>query len=183
MESEIVPDCLLFDGSEKFCGTCKAVKFASEFHLRSGSNDGRAYKCKDCAKYNRKRYIVQRDHSRLHGLCSQLGCNTIVYFSSNFCEVHYYKKVAFGSLGDINHWKALQEKAYAQNMICVITGADLIPGANMSLDHIKPSSIYPELTGEESNVQWVTKWVNTAKSNLEMDEFVKRCVNIANRYN
>ena len=35
----------------------------------------------------------------------------------------------------------------------------------------------------DGNVQWVTKWVNIAKWDLGMDEFVKRCVNIANRYN
>tara|TARA_Y100001951_G_scaffold6791_1_gene4269 strand:+ start:46 stop:609 length:564 start_codon:yes stop_codon:yes gene_type:complete len=177
-------DCQLPDSSEKFCGTCKTVKFAEEFNLRSDSHDGRAYKCKDCTKlYNQKRYAVQRDHSRMHGLCSDLGCDTIVYFSSNLCEEHYYKKTSFGAMGCSKYWKVLQEKAYAQHMICVITGDDLIPGDNMSLDHIKPKSVYPELRGEESNVQWVTKWVNIAKWNLDMDEFVRRCVNIANRHN
>jgi len=53
----------------------------------------------------------------------------------------------------------------------------------MSLDHIKPKSLYPELNSMICNVQWVTKWVNIAKWNLDMDAFVERCVNISNRYN
>ena len=28
-------DCLLPDNSEKFCSSCKTVKFVDEFHLRS----------------------------------------------------------------------------------------------------------------------------------------------------
>ena len=68
-------------------------------------------------------------------------------------------------------------------MLCAISGEDLIPGANMSLDHIKPTSVYPDLKNDINNVQWVTKWVNVAKWNLDMDDFVKRCVNIVNRNN
>ena len=44
----------MIDTSEKFCGTCKSVKFNEEFNVRSDSKDGRAYKCRDCTKlYNK----------------------------------------------------------------------------------------------------------------------------------
>ncbi len=176
-------DCLLPDSSEKFCGTCKSVKFSEEFHLRSTSKDGRAYTCKDCVKlYNKKRYVDQREHSILYGLCTEFSCDATIYFSSRLCEDHYYKKVSFGRMGSADYWSLLRDKAYEQKMLCAISGDDLIPGENMSLDHIKPESRYPHLRSERSNVQWVTKWVNIAKSNLDMDEFVKRCVNIASRH-
>ena len=172
------------DTSEKFCGTCKSVKFSEEFNLRSDSKDGRAYKCIDCAKlYNKVRYAEQRDHSIMHGLCAALGCDSIVYFSSNYCEDHYYKKVSVARMGSNQYGDALRDKAHDQKMICVVSGEDLIPGDNMSLDHIKPKSLYPELNSMIGNVQWVSKWVNIAKWDLGMDEFVQRCVNIANRYN
>ena len=174
----------MIDTSEKFCGTCKSVKFTEEFNARSDSKDGRAYKCRDCTKlYNKVRYAEQRDHSIMHGLCAALGCNAIAYFSSNFCEDHYYKKVSVARMGSNQYGDALRDKAHDQKMICVVSGEDLIPGDNMSLDHIKPKSLYPELNSMIGNVQWVTKWVNIAKWDLGMDEFVKRCVNIANRYN
>ena len=174
----------MIDTSEKFCGTCKSVKFTEEFNARSDSKDGKAYKCRDCTKlYNKVRYAEQRDHSIMHGLCAALGCDSIVYFSSNYCEDHYYKKVSVARMGSNQYGDALRDKAYDQKMICVVSGEDLIPGDNMSLDHIKPKSLYPELNSMICNVQWVTKWVNNAKWNLGMDEFVERCVNIANRYN
>ena len=40
----------MIDTSEKFCGTCKSVKFTEEFNARSDSKDGKAYKCRDCTK-------------------------------------------------------------------------------------------------------------------------------------
>ena len=52
----------MIDTSEKFCGTCKSVKFTEEFNARSDSKDGKAYKCRDCTKlYNKLRYAEQRD--------------------------------------------------------------------------------------------------------------------------
>ena len=174
----------MIDTSEKFCGTCKSVKFTEEFNARSDSSDGKSYKCRDCTKlYNKVRYAEQRDHSIMHGLCAALGCDSIVYFSSNYCEDHYYKKVSVARMGSNQYGDALRDKAHDQKMICVVSGEDLIPGDNMSLDHIKPKSLYPELNSMIGNVQWVTKWVNIAKWTLGMDEFVKRCVSIANRYN
>ena len=174
----------MIDTPEKFCGTCKSVKSVDGFHLRGTSKDGRAYTCKDCVKlYNKKRYIDQREHSILYGRCTEFSCDVTVYFSSKLCEDHYYKKTSFGRMGSSDYWSFLRDKAYEQKMLCAISGEDLIPGDNMSLDHIKPESIYPDLKCEINNVQWVTKWVNIAKWDLGMDEFVKRCVNIANRYN
>ena len=168
----------------KFCGTCKTVRSLESFCQRSESKDGRSYKCRGCTKsYNRKRYAEQRDYSRKHGQCVHIGCGTLVYFSSNYCERHYYRKAAFNGMGSERYWELLQEKAYQQNFICVITGDSLIPGENMSLDHIKPRSLYPDLVCDENNIQWITKWANIAKSNLGMDEFIKRCVNIVNRHN
>jgi len=91
--------------------------------------------------------------------------------------------VAIARMGSNQYGDALRDKAHDQKMICVVSGEDLVPGDNMSLDHIKPKSLYPELNSMICNVQWVTKWVNIAKWNLDMDAFVERCVNISNRYN
>lgn len=176
-------DCLLPDNSEKFCGRCKTVKFIEEFHARGTSSDGKAYNCKDCVKlYNKNRYIAQRERSIRYGVCTEFSCNNSVYFSSKLCETHFYKKTAFSRVGSADYWSILKDKAEEQKMLCAISGEELIPGVNMSLDHIKPSSVYPELKNQITNVQWVTKWVNVAKYDLDMDDFVKRCDNIANRY-
>tara|TARA_R110002051_G_scaffold175164_3_gene245212 strand:- start:604 stop:1188 length:585 start_codon:yes stop_codon:yes gene_type:complete len=176
-------DCLLPNDSEKFCGSCKTVKFVDEFHSRDTSKDGKAYNCKDCVRvYNKKRYVDQREHAILYGLCTEFSCDAIIYFSSKLCETHYYKKTAFSRVGSSDHWNLLRDKAHEQKMLCAISGEGLIPGVNMSLDHIKPESVYPDSKNDVNNVQWVTKWVNVAKSNLDMDDFIKRCCNIVDRY-
>lgn len=36
--------------TEKYCGSCRAVKPRTEFNKRAASNDGLAYSCRSCTK-------------------------------------------------------------------------------------------------------------------------------------
>lgn len=72
-----------------------------------------------------------------------------------------------------------------QNKLCALSGIELvfadtrqdyINGKNTaSLDRIDSSKGYIE-----GNVQWVHKWVNTAKSDMSQEEFVLMCTDVAN---
>lgn len=61
--------------------------------------------------------------------------------------------------------------------VCVLCGAKgpLMGGnAELHVDHIKPRSIYPELSLEFSNLQMLCKPCNFGKGNLDDTDFVKK---------
>jgi CRISPR/Cas system Type II protein with McrA/HNH and RuvC-like nuclease domain len=60
-----------------------------------------------------------------------------------------------------------------QNYRCPYTGILLKPGDNMSLDHILPTSRFPDLAGSIDNVEWVLDRVNLMKGNLTKEEFLQ----------
>lgn len=72
----------------------------------------------------------------------------------------------------------LHQKLLQQNFTCVYTGRRLIPGQNMSLDHILPSSLYPEGLTELDNLVWCDLTVNVAKNNLLPNQFLVMCKDV-----
>ena len=68
-------------------------------------------------------------------------------------------------------WKELRELLEKQDFICPLTGRELVPGENASLDHIIPKSRGgPNKIG---NLQWLDNNINFAKRNLLPDEFAQ----------
>ena len=86
--------------------------------------------------------------------------------------------VATNTLKDKCCWEDLEALAKKQDYICPLTGDKLKAGVNMSLDHIKPVSRFPELKTKITNLQWITKWANNAKMNYDLEDFVANCFKV-----
>jgi len=98
--------------------------------------------------------------------------------AAGLCLRCWYKKIAADCLkarGTKMDRTAdmLQELWDEQNGKCAISGVELIPGDNASLDHIVPRS--KGGTDERSNLRWADWYVNQAKSNMTHEEFVAMC--------
>lgn len=77
---------------------------------------------------------------------------------------------------DKEHYASiLLDKLQNQNFECVYTGRRLTPGINMSLDHILPSSIFPEQFRDIDNLVWCDLSCNIAKNNLLPENFLELC--------
>ncbi len=110
------------------------------------------------------------------GICSECNGVPLPAFDGNathrLCEVCYLKKTARERLGSRRHWGALGDKLRDQDYRCAYTGVLLVLGVNDSLDHIKPAHHYPELRRDPSNVEWVTREINSMKRDRTPDEFL-----------
>lgn len=136
--------------------------------------------CESCAKDARE-YTRKRSASLVkQGLCASCGQkpHMLVYGESRpdvmmrQCQTCYLKLASCNRFGSIKHWKVLLVILEDQGYRCSYTGEQLVLGVNDSIDHILPRSRYPDLTLDPSNIQWVTRVVNTMKLNLLDHEFL-----------
>jgi len=169
------------ESGDKFCSRCRKLVPLKNFHKDSRNQDGHKYLCKSCTKEDaRKRYKKRKIEAEKKGVCIRFSCPHKVHEESTLCPDHFYKTVALNTLKDRVLWRDLEHLAKKQDYICPLTGDKLIAGVNMSLDHIKPVSRFPELQTKLTNLQWITKWANTAKNNLDLEEFVANCLKVTN---
>jgi len=70
------------------------------------------------------------------------------------------------------HAEAISAKLKAQNYRCAYTGELIVLGVNDSLDHILPTSKFPKLRSDPTNVEWVTRKVNCMKWDSTREEFI-----------
>ncbi|HQJ66548.1 MAG TPA: hypothetical protein PLH32_18235 [bacterium] len=104
-------------------------------------------------------------------LCTKCS-NPIMKNHTQFCEAHWYKKVAQRNTGSTKNWEFLKKLAAKQNFTCPYSGEHLIPGINMSLDHKYPVSRFPDYVNNLENLQWVSIKINQVKRDLTHDEFI-----------
>ena len=172
---EIIPEK---KAVEKFCSSCRKLVPGDQFNRDSKAKDGMKYKCKPCCiPYNQERYRKRKYLAESKDLCLRFGCKFRPNKGGKLCALHFFKAVAT-NLKNPSLWKKLESLAEKQNYICNLTGDKLLTGVNMSLDHIKPISKYPELAVDLKNMQWVTKWANAGKSDLTVAEFAMNCMKV-----
>ena len=133
--------------------------------------------------YSKKRYSKRKAKAKKHGLCIKFGCEFKPDDTSKICRTHFYQAVALTTLRKKSLWVHLEHIAERQGYICPLTGDKLVAGVNMSLDHIQPVSRFPELRIDLDNLQWLTKWANVSKSNLDLEEFIANCLKVSKRCN
>lgn len=103
------------------------------------------------------------------GLCHRCGAEVLV--NCKLCHRCWLRKKSIDNLGTETRWQELGNKLIAQEYICPYTGELLVPGINASVDHIFPSSLYPELEYELDNVEWVDMRFNRTKFDYTPDQF------------
>jgi 5-methylcytosine-specific restriction endonuclease McrA len=143
--------------------------------------------CESCAEAARD-YNKQRSASLSEqGLCASCGKEPHMSIYGDMrpdvmtrqCKICYLKLSSCGRFGSIKYWEILLNILEKQDYRCAYTGEKLILGVNDSIDHILPRSRYPDLTLDPSNIQWVTRVINTMKLNLLDCEFLTEIEKVA----
>jgi len=177
---------------EKKCWRCGETKDISLFHRNKRNKDGRTTECSVCrkamgaayAKANRVKLNemqLNRANERIAlGLCRH--CKEKAVGNVGLCEKHWMQDRSRKHFGTTKRWEELKALAVKQDYRCVYTDEKLVPGENMSLDHITSRFDDPALTEDIGNLQWVTKDINVVKNKYSHDAFVALCGVIYKRY-
>jgi hypothetical protein len=130
--------------------------------------------CVPCAQKS-KVYLKKRAATfKAKGLCIQCGKSEHAKHLVH-CLHCWAGQVASARLGSRKHGLAILEKLEQQQYRCAYTGRHLIPGKNISLDHVIPVAQAPELAGDVDNVVWCDLSANVAKYDLSRNDFVQLC--------
>ena len=62
-----------------------------------------------------------------------------------------------------------------QGKRCFYTNDILVFGVNASVEHVLPKSLYPGKSHDICNLVWTTVYVNRAKNDLHIQEFLRMC--------
>lgn len=177
---------------DKFCYKCGETKDVSLFHKNKRQKDGLTSECAVCrkamgaaySKANRHKLNemqLARANERLSaGLCRY--CKSVALESVGLCERHWFQDRSQKVFGTTKRWNELRDLAAKQEYKCAYTNETLIPGLNMSLDHIVSRFNDSTLAGEVENLQWVTKDINMVKNKYSHNEFIALCGAIYKRY-
>lgn len=145
------------------CCVCKEEKSVTEFYSRNNKRGFRS-ECKPCFnQIDRKRRI------------NKLAANTCRYCSeqrikgSSYCLFHSVKLNCRQSNIPESLIPELILKLQEQNYSCFYTGRLLIPGNNLTIDHVIPVS----KGGDNSldNLVWCDTAVNRLKSCTSVEDF------------
>ncbi len=132
--------------------------------------------CDSCATKQKNGTTKWRQEMRDAGLCNRCGKRPCLPSMKDrcdsFCEPCYFKKTSIDCLKTAKHAELIGEKLRAQCYRCAHTGELIVLGLNDSLDHILPTSKFPELRSDPANVEWVTRKVNCMKWDSTRDEFI-----------
>ena len=178
------------------CVCCKSELPIESFHKNKTKKYGRTNRCKTCQNQlivewrnnNRARYNESQrrgaERRKANGSCRNCS-KPIAEFSQCFCEIHFLVNLGRSNLNDsrVSTAKALKEKLEEQNYTCPYTGEKLFLGVNAHLDHILPSSRFPDSRFDFNNLEWVSDKANLAKSNMTKDEFLSFCQKVVDYAN
>jgi len=79
-----------------------------------------------------------------------------------FVDKHFYRS---------REWRELRLSVLATSRCCKLCGASPLNGVRLHVDHIKPRSLYPELSLDPSNLQILCADCNMAKSNIVIGRY------------
>lgn len=176
--------------NETRCARCK--KLHQEAARRMVVRKAESSVCLDCSEPalpNHRRCAVHRaraaeyqmksprklKHLFGQGVCMNCGkpaLSTVKHRRFAVCETCFLKQLARRHLGSQSRWHELHQKLAEQNFRCPYTGEFLELGRNASIDHILPSSKYPERRTDITNVEWVTRTANAAKGEMTKEAFL-----------
>lgn len=158
---------------KRTCAKCNQEFELSENNFYKRSNRPKkpfdSY-CKKCRLIIGKKYYQKSIDAGKCPYCSKKSLEHTVH-----CFVCYFKNLSYKTFGNSKSWVKIAEVVYKQNYICPYTGDKLIPGLNMSLDHIIPHKGNKRLKADINNLQFVRYEINMAKHKMSHDEFIKMC--------
>ncbi len=136
------------------------------------------YRCTACV--DKARAASRADYKRRLRVGQCVSCSDRAT-AGIFCTDHWFKNIGVPHKLTIKNGgiSMLKEIWQAQDGRCAVTGVQLRPGIDASLDHIAPlakggATVRP-------NLRWVTLTVNHMKWDLSDEEFVSMCKLIAER--
>ncbi len=125
-------------------------------------------RCHVCLSSKAKAALRLNHERRKGGIC--VRCCEKAIDGNCFCEVCYFKHIAFKRTGSSSNWEFLKGLFSNQAAKCPYTGIELLIGVNAELDHRIPKS--KNGTDEISNLQWVYAPVNTMKWDMNESDFL-----------
>jgi hypothetical protein len=133
--------------------------------------------CRDCQNQINKKSKEQRLERKRRGQCRQ--CNVKRMKTSSYCLYHYMKKIATKTTHDTSIGPALYKKYLDQHKQCYYTGLPIELGVNASIDHVHCQSRHGFWKSDIRNMVWTTKKLNSAKTDLDLGEFLRICELVA----
>ena len=131
--------------------------------------------CSTClTKVNERNRISKKqrqEEALAAGRC--MRCSQTLVGESFYCLDHYVHYILVSQGLSVELEAELVDKAIAQGMKCWMTGVPLVPGKNMSLEHIKPKITHSHLANELSNLVWTDLDANRCKRDMSVPELVK----------
>lgn len=141
------------------------------------TNDSPTTTCSTCkAKVSRARNAVVARY-REQGLCS---CGERPQSVGLACEECWFKARARDCAGSTSQWQALRLLLIAQGFCCAYSGKRLELGPDATIDHKVPRSRGG--SNDISNLQWVSRRVNSMKTDFTHEEFIAACRIIAEKW-
>lgn len=133
-----------------------------------------AWLCGPCCLKEKDRVRRARENNKANGLCV---CGRQPRENGNKCDTCWLRDKAQEVLGRGKEWVLLLDLLEKQQFRCAYTGESLVLGVNASIDHIIPVCA----GGKDSidNLQFVTRRINSMKSDCSHDEFIRLCKLVA----
>jgi hypothetical protein len=183
------------DGTTTFCRPCankqkvKAAKHRSRVMPQRKADDlcmtcgrekgenGTTRVCRSCANKAcviSKRLRLKRQNPVYtyivgNGYCGI--CDKPV--DKDVCEKCYFSRMAQRHLNSSKRWRELQSLFKSQDGKCAYTGIPLTIGIDASIDHVLPSSRFPECQYDINNFEWVCDYINIMKKDMTKEEFLE----------
>jgi len=171
----------------KKCRVCKVYKELNNFHKDKYVKFGFRSQCKDCAKkyyeeFYKNNSIKLIQNSKTYKLKSKenntcTSCTKLSLRNSNFCIYHFVlgkvwsmdckKKLNLSFDARKKLTLQLLGKLSNQNFQCYYTGYPLIPGINMSLEHLEAHS--KNGSSDLENLVWCDSLLNVLKGSGKLD--------------
>lgn len=156
----------------KICKECKQEKDISKFYKKLNST---VSYCDDCCKQKAKKYAKDRVTDGRCRYCSNKRLKT-----TRYCLTHLVKRICDFHRIDHSLIPELIKKLHDQKFQCYYTGILLIPGSNLSIDHIIPKKTL--IDNSIDNLVWCDLAINKLKQDTEVITFLERNKEILDEY-
>ena len=167
----------------QICNVCKGRKdknlkekrknreiggFCNKCGKNKKMDDGKL--CSECFEL-RSKYRKERIKNNI---CTRCKCKSMQYAKQ--CFKHWLMQMSDKKTISEN-WKILKEIWETQNNgVCALTGEQLIPGINASIDHIIPVS--QGGGGEKENLRWISLDINKFLEVKSDQDFFSLCLKV-----